>query len=200
MKKLWYALLILLFVACNNDPRKATTIDREKNKMEQNDSVPLFSPAVAAWVNANLKTAHTTLALEERWQDDSLQQEPFQLTQSFAQNYKTVLRWSPDSNYILDIGSYGAVVEKNNDGEVDLQYGEPDTEVALIDTKKSLRTRLFYVGPSAEIKDGMWLNNTELMVLGTFKSDVGVIDTLSWKVDLQSNFFALYNIKAIKGK
>jgi hypothetical protein len=35
------------------------------------------------------------------------------------------------------------------------------------------------------------------MILGTFKSETGKIDTLSWKVDLQEKIFTLYNVSTV---
>jgi hypothetical protein len=193
------SLIIVVSVSCRNvDGEKRTQKKADLKKTE--DSSSIFSSSVIGWINANLKTRNPSLSTEERWQDDSLRQEPFELTKEFTKNYASVLRWSPDSTHILDIGSYGAVLTQDKNGKIYLEYGEPDTEVAMISVKNNQRTRLLYVGPSAEIKDGKWLNNTELMILGTFKSETGKIDTLSWKVDLQEKIFTLYNVSTVSQK
>jgi hypothetical protein len=104
------------------------------------------------------------------------------------------LRWSPDSSCILDLGSYGAKLRKDKTGLS--EEVEPDAEVAIVYPNQHQRTRLLNVGPSAKIIDGKWLDNMELMVLGTFTSEEGITDTLAWKIDPGEKLFTLYNVKA----
>ena len=161
-----------------------------------NDSSSIFSNAFSLWLDSslNLKSKQKTITVEQRWTNDSLKALPFHVTPRFISDYSTVLKWSPDSSSILDIGSYGFVPVKNSKGEINIEGGEPDTEVALIDTEKEKRTRLLYVGPSTTIVDGYWLSKDELVILGTFK-DEAKTDTLMWMVDLQAKLFRLYNIR-----
>ena len=192
MKQIVYLLSVIVLASCSNK-RQEKNVDTTSSLTE--DSASIFSNAVTTWIDSNLHTSSSTLTLEERWQDDSVHKESYQVPEDFVKNYSPLLRWSPDSN-LLDIGSYGSAVVPDKKGQAHLEQGEPDTEVALVDMKHNQRTRLLYVGPSAEILDGFWLNNSELMILSTFKSDGGVTDTLSWKIDLQENIFILYNVKA----
>jgi hypothetical protein len=196
MKKVFYVLMVILAASCKNEEARNFP---NKAAFATPDSASIFSGAVTTWINLNLKTATCTLTMEERWQDDSVRQEPYSLPENFIKLYTPLLRWSPDSSQILDLGSYEAKLKNDKTGLV-IEEAGPDTEVAVLYPHQNQRTRLLNVGPSATIVDGKWLNNTELMVLGTFTSDEGITDTLAWKIDLQEKLFTLYNVKAKPGK
>jgi len=193
MKQVACLLLVIVLASCSNK-RQEKKVDTTSSLSE--DSASIFSNAVTTWIDSNLHTSSSILTHEERWQDDSVHAEPYQVPEGFVKNYSPLLRWSPDSTLILDFGSHGSLIVPNKKGHPHLEKGEPETEIALVDMEHNQRTRLLYVGPSAKILDGLWLDNSELMILGTFKSDGGVTDTLSWKIDLQENLFILYNVKS----
>jgi hypothetical protein len=191
-------LCIIVFSCKDNDKKDAelknndSTIDPLRNE----DSSSIFSNNVSLWLDSSLhlEGKRKKMSVEQRWTDDSVQRKPFKITTSFIDTYKTVLRWSPDSSNILDLGSYGLIAIKDKQGAVTLEGGEADTEVALIDTKNNTRTRLIFAGPAAKIIDGRWLNDKEAIIVGTFQNDVQSSDTLMWKIDLEQRNFSLYNI------
>jgi hypothetical protein len=194
MKKGLQLLIIVVLFSCHN--RSSDKIKEDIEPISDSDTASIFSNTVSSWLNENLKsTLSFKLSLEDRWTDDSLHAKPFTVTKTFLHDYSSVLRWSPDSSYILDIGSYGSVPTKNEKGETYLEGGEPDTEIALINPEKNQRIQYLYVGPSGEIINGKWLNNSEAIILGTFKNNPEQTDTLLWLVDVKQNLFRLYNLK-----
>ncbi len=198
-EKLIYFLLLIVFSSCNNNRKNENQgADSSAHHFTKDDSSSIFSATITDWLNENLKTSATNrkITLEERWNDDSLQTEPFAPEPSFYKNYHSVLHWSADSAYVLDIGSYGMLAVTDNTGNIQLEAGEPDTEIAIIDAKNNKRTRLMYVGPSSTIINGRWLNNTDALVLGTFLNDNRKTDTLLWFINVKDNLFRLYNLKS----
>ena len=189
-------LLFIIVVGCNTGETDHTQTDSlmksEAGKSE--DPSSLYSATTSDWLDSNLQPGNKTLTLEEQWTDDSLHSEPFVLNEEFISNYHTVLKWSPDSTYILDIGSYGSIPVTDENGKTRLEGGEPDTEIALIDRKNNERTRYIFVGPSSTIIDAKWLSNNEVVVLGTFKTDTAHADTLLWFIDRSEKLFRLYNV------
>lgn len=189
-------VLMLIAIACNNRSNKQKGLD--DSNFTREDSSSIFSAEVTNWLNRHLKTdaLKRRIALEERWETDSLQIEQFVPEADFYKNYDSLLYWSSDSSYILDVGSYGTLPVRNEKGIIHLEAREPDTEIALIDVTKNERVRLMYVGPSATIIGGKWLNNTDALVLGTFSDNNHNTDTLLWFINIQNYLFRLYNIKS----
>jgi hypothetical protein len=195
MSKYSISVLIICLACCNN--KRESDIGTSTIAMSSEDSSSIFSNVFSQWIDStlNVKSANQKLAVEERWVDDSLKAEPFAPGSHFYTTYAAFLRWSPDSSNILDIGSYGMVPVKDKSGNIQLEGGEPDTEVALISHPRQERTRLLFVGPSATIIDGRWLSNTEAVIVGTF-SNPGKTDTLMWMIDFQEKLFRLYNFNS----
>ena len=193
MKKLTVAALIIFIAACKNGKDKVETVDSLQmvREITGKDSTLIFNKHHLPWINNNHIITH-----EESWKEDSMPFQPFGGNQEFYNNYKSVLRWSPDSTKVLDIGSYGLVVVRDKDGNVTLEAGEPDTEIALIDRRKNARARLMFVGPSSEVLSASWINKSDAMIAGTFDATGnGKKDTLIWMIRVDDMFFRLYNLK-----
>ncbi|WP_207491904.1 hypothetical protein [Aridibaculum aurantiacum] len=201
MRRTIVIALIALAVSCKNKPAtepKADTATAATN-IYQEDSTLIVSAGINDWMQQTLKAADlpAKMKLEEFWKDDSLMVSPFTPSNEFYSDYAPVLRWSADSNYIIDIGSYGTVVTKNAQGKTQLEAGSPDSELALIEPKKQERTRLMFVGPSSEIINAKWIDSRQALVIGTFdKTGNDNHDTLLWMIDVKDKFFRLYNIKS----
>lgn len=189
---------MLAITSCSNNKRNKNNPVFNNSSITNEDSSSIFSAPVTAWLNNNLKTKPESrkIMLEESWEDDSLQKEEFLPENSFYKNYQSVLHWSVDSNYILDVGSYGLAAVQGKNGKIELQAEEPDTEIALIDVKDKERIRLMSVGPSSTILSGRWLTDREALVLGTFLNEDQRTDTLLWFINVNDNVFRLYNIKS----
>jgi hypothetical protein len=161
------------------------------------DSTLIHSREVTYWINNNFKSSgNKRFTLKDFSSNDSLPVEVFVADSVFLDNYRSVLRWSPDSAYILDVGSYGSVLVRDATGNYGLEAGEPDTEVALLDLQNKTRKRLLMAGPSSTIVDGKWINNDVLLITGTFnKNGSGDRDTLLWLINVKENFLSLYKVE-----
>lgn len=91
----------------------------------------------------------------------------FSPSAGFYRDYAQVLRWAPDSSYLLDLGSYGNVPVKGKDGKVRLEGGEPDTRIVVIDPKKGVQWQVLFGGPGLRILDGKWKDKNHFMLLYT---------------------------------
>lgn len=84
----------------------------------------------------------------------------FEMPKDFAKHYAPLLRWSKDSNYIVDLGSYGRVTNEDKEGNVTLEAGEPDTRVMLINLIKHEQTQILFGGPGLQVMDAKWVNDS----------------------------------------
>lgn len=203
--------LSFLFACNSNNEEQAQEKKQEDDSTQtvqsivSEDSAMIFNNAASGWINRSMQKNSLNwnrFHLEEFWSDDSLVQQSFQPEKNFYKDYTPVLRWSPDSNYILDIGSYGSVKVKNADGTTKIEGGEPDSEVSLIDAKTKTKTRLLFFGPATIVSNGGWLDSTQAAVLAMHdeKGDHHP-DTLLWIINVKDKFFRKYKYKGnVDGK
>ena len=201
---------ILLFIACNNNTdQQASATDSTDATVQEHDTVETFTPVDTSTefittFSSNLQpwldrtTRQTTLRLDnfqygDNWVEDSLIVTAANLTPDFYKTYKSVLVYSPDSSKVLDLGSYGAMVTKDNNGQTRVVQGEPDAEIAVLDRLTRKRRRVFFFGPGTSIEKGFWMNNSTIILAG--KTDVqNVVTPIIWtvKLDANSNFYTRY--------
>lgn len=200
MKRIILGIGITIVIGCNSEVKESEPeiIDslQMANGIALEDSSRVFSTENIEWLEgvfSKTTTQKNKMELEEFWNLDSFDLMDVPIEPDFYKTYQTVLRWSPDSSWILDIGSYGSIPVKDAKGNIRLEGGEPDTEVALILPKSNKRARLMFVGPSSQIIDGKWISDQELMVLGTSYQSADKNDTLLWMINVKDKFFRLYN-------
>lgn len=194
--------IILATNACRSE-QKEQQINRDSIAImpdgEKEDSTLVTTSGIYEWLGETLKkpAISTKITLEETWNEDSLMVSPLSIEPGFYDDYRQVLRWSPDSQYVIDFGSYGMIATRDANGKVTLEAGEPDTELALLEPATRQRTRLMFVGPSSQVIDATWINNNEAIVVGTFdKTGDNNLDTLMWKINVREKLFRLYNVKS----
>jgi len=160
------------------------------------DSMMIFDNKAANWISETIQKNSidwNRFHLEEFWSDDSLMKKSFEPEKEFYKDYAQVLRWSPDSSYVLDLGSYGSVKVKDKSGNTRIESGEPDTEVSMLYPKEKHKTRLLFFGPSTTIVDGRWLDSSQVAVLGLYDENGDhQSDTLMWIINAKENFFRRY--------
>src|SRR5688572_5556716 len=202
---------ILLFIACNNstDQQTTTTDSVDTAVSQEQDTIVTFSPVDTSTefittFSSNLQpwldrtTRQTTLRLDnfqyaDNWVEDSLMVTSAKLTPDFYKTYKSVLVYSPDSSKVLDLGSYGAMVSKDNNGQTRIVQGEPDAEIAVLDRLTRKRRRVFFFGPGTSIEKGFWMNDSTIILAG--KTDVqNEVTPIIWTVKLEpnSNYYTRY--------
>jgi hypothetical protein len=127
------------------------------------------------------------------WYEDSLKQTSFQPEKNFYTKYAPVLRWSPDSNYILDFGSYNSMVITDKNGKTHLENGEADTEVSFIEPKKKSKKQIFFFGPSAYIQNAQWISKEDVAIWGIMDDDGNTKpDTVVWIINAPQQIFRKY--------
>jgi len=196
-------LFLFSITACSNSEQQA----KKENTVEDDslqtvksiiseDSVMIFNNKVENWIGESIqqnKINWNRFHLEEFWSDDSLQEKSFLPGPEFYKDYAQVLRWSPDSTYVLDLGSYGSVKVKDKSGNTRIESGEPDTEVSMIYPKSKKKSRLMFFGPGTVIADGRWLDSSQVAVLGMYdEKENHHPDTLLWIINTKDKFFRKY--------
>jgi len=196
-------MLFIFSIACSNNEQKAkkeNTIEDDSlqsvKSIVSEDSIMVFRNNANSWIGKSIHETDVTwnrFHLQEFWAEDSLQKKSFQADSEFYKDYAQVLRWSPDSTYVLDLGSYGSVKVKDKTGKTRIEGGEPDTEVSLIYPKTKSKARLLFFGPGTVIADGRWLDASQVAVLGTYDEKGNHHpDTLLWIINAKDNFFRKY--------
>jgi len=196
-------LFVFSIVSCSNDKKdqqkENTVVDdsvQTVKSISSEDSVMIFNNKADNWIGASMQKGNIDwnhFHLEEFWSDDSLQEKHFEPEKEFYKDYAQVLRWSPDSSYILDFGSYGSVKVKDNSGNTKIENGEPDTEVSMIYPKQKNKARLLFFGPGTTIIDGRWLDSSQVAVLGLYDGKGNNnADTLMWIINAKDKFFRKY--------
>ncbi len=196
-------LIAALLQSCKNgNDKQAVQINDSLAAVERivsNDSLMIINDSADNWLANELsqnQISWNQFQLKEYYKNDSLEPDLVAPSEEFYKNYKSVIRWSPDSSYLVDFGSYGSVLVKDNEGNVRVEPGEPDSEVSLLQPSENLKWSLFFVGPSASIFNAKWVNKENVLILGSFdETGVGKPDTLFWLVDVKQNFYRMYNLK-----
>lgn len=132
----------------------------------------------------------------DNWVEDSLIISPANLTPDFYKTYKQVLIFSPDSSKVLDLGTYGAVLEKNTSGKSNIIQGEPDSEVSILDRLKRQKRRIFFFGPGTSIEQGFWMDDSTVVLAGKTEEN-NKAKPVIWTVKLEKdgNMYTRYEPK-----
>lgn len=197
-----FLLLSLLATSCNNNQREEESVQEDSvimvEDIAEEDSVLIFENNADEWLDLSLNNNNNIgtwqkFKLQEFWYEDSMQEQPFQFAPGFYKDYAPLLKWSPDSSYVLDIGTYGKVLVKDKKGNTTIQDGEVDTKASLVFTKKGTIAELIFLGAGGSIIDGHWLDTTQFSLLGIFdeRGDQHP-DTLLWVIDVKEKFFRKY--------
>jgi len=201
-------------MACNSGSDQQADADTTATTTPESDTVITYSPVDTSTefitvFSSNLQpwlertTRQSTLRLDnfqyaDNWVEDSLIISPANLTPDFYKTYKAVLVYSPDSSKLLDLGSYGAMVSKDNTGKTHMVQGEPDAEIAVLDRLTRKRRRIFFFGPGTSIEQGFWMNDSTIVLAGkTEDQNANAVKPMIWTVrmDDNSNFYTRYEPK-----
>lgn len=202
LQSLLFLLLCLLATSCNNNQKEEEESVQEDSvimveDIAEEDSVLIFENNADEWLDLSLLNNNAgswrKFKLQEFWYEDSMQEQLFQPAPGFYKDYARLLKWSPDSSYVLDIGTYGKVLVKDKRGNITIQDGEVDSKASLVFIKKGTVAELIFLGAGGNIIDGRWIDSTQFSVLGTFdiKGDQ-TPDTILWVIDAKEKFFRKY--------
>lgn len=199
------AFFIVIYTSCNSKNDKeaneaSVVMDSSQTaaSIASEDSTIIFDNTgdLRNLIFTNVKNNWSRFKLKDYWNGDSLEQKPYEADRNFYNDYDSLLKWSADSSYILDIGTYGMMAVKDKQGKSRLESGEADTEIALLDPKKKLRTRLMFFGPGTSIEAAQWVDSNQVAILGTFDEDAdNKQDTTLWIINAKDKFFKRYELK-----
>lgn len=118
----------------------------------------------------------------------------FQADASFYKDYASVLRWSPDSSYLLDFGSYGNIPVKGKEGRSSLEGGEPDTKIMIAIPGEHKQWLVMFAGPGTSILDAKWKNDHQFMLLYAFQQEHNEADTTLIMGDMKTRSLHWYEL------
>ena len=198
----------MVVLACNTGTDRSAAVDSAQVNLPDS-SVTTFTPVDSSsefldtfssnlqpWLEQTIKTSQVRLRdfrYADNWVDDSLVISKQNLDKEFLKSYESVLVYSPDEKKVLDLGSYGTVIRKNKKGQNQIQPGEPDIEVAVIDLESKRRRRIFFSGPGSLVEKGFWMNDSTVLLAGKSHDQNAEIPML-WLVKLNdtSNYVTRY--------
>jgi hypothetical protein len=194
-----FSLLALLFTGCKSGTDKTVKVDSTTTLPDTSSSfIPIdsstefldtFSSNLQPWLEQSVKKQGVHLhdfRYAENWVEDTLVVTKQNLDHDFLKQYQSVLVYSPDEKKVIDMGSYGAVTAKTTSGQMSVQGGEPDMEIAVIDLDAKKRRRIFFSGPGNLVDKGFWMNDSTVLLAGKSHLQNAEIPML-WLINLKNN-------------
>lgn len=90
----------------------------------------------------------------------------FKPDEHYYDYYGSLLQYNKDSSMFIDAYSSSWIIEPGKDGKLTARAGEVDQEVVVINTKKNIRTRMFFCGPSCLVQKAFWYNDEVIGIMG----------------------------------
>ena len=150
------------------------------------------SPATGKIREAEAAFDFSKFRMVNTWKEDTVMSQPFVVTPSYLKGQANLLKYSPDSSYLLDLDSYAVEVNAPKRKEPVKMRG-PDTEVSLININDKNKIRLLFMGPAGSVEDGSWMDNDNIILLGMEeRSNDGNRVPVIWKYHLPTKTFYLY--------
>lgn len=209
LKQLWAAVPAVCFFflsSCGNEQEIKDGADgivldslQAAASITSEDSAMIVNNGADSWITQSLHSNTVNwnrFHLAAFWYEDSLEQSTYNDDPSFYKDYSPLLKWSPDSSYILDIGSYNAIIIKDKLGNPAIAQGEIDSEIALLDPKTKTRKTLAFFGSASSLISARWIDSTQLAFFTAIneKGDQQA-DTLLWVIDAKDKFFRKYKLQ-----
>lgn len=188
-KAVWIVLAAATLGACNNNA--ATKEDRVDTVTERSEETADELMVLQAFPEMYRQLSR---------QDASFSPDRFQETEGGTmepvpgrffppeelQPYLPYLIYNSDSSQAIDLVTYNYMLDRKN-GETVLEPAGPDTEVAVIDLKKNMRTRIFFSGPGTTIREGKWLGENTVLLGGAENVNSTAIRPILLRINLKEN-------------
>lgn len=97
----------------------------------------------------------------------------------------------PSGNGTMDIYSYKIEAQEN----VDTPFLNPDSEVVWY-KQDGMKERLLFMGPSGMFEDGMWLNESEFLVVGFFQGMNGY-RPMAWLINVDTHILKQFQLDKV---
>jgi hypothetical protein len=160
------------------------------------DYLALFKNKTNIWISKMLDDPGAKWAnfhLVDFWKKTDHPPRPGTLTKNFVTDYAMFLKWSPDSTYMLDIGSYGVTMARDKNGQLYVESGDVDSEIDLYNINEKTSERMLFFGPSTIAIGAHWADSVKVALLGLFnKNDNHHPDTILWIINAKEKFFSKY--------
>lgn len=196
MRKTFPVILIVVLVSCNSsdDKQIAPAPDSSAYVTEIDKVDTVLSPETFQFfTKPEAQVSKDKFRMVNTWKEDSMLISEFNTTKPFVDKYRELLRFSPDSTYFIDLGSYNVEVETDSKGNKTYQDIGPDIEISLVSINDKKRTRLIFLGPGSIIDDAGWIDNETAIIAGRQAQPNGTdFYRVIWKYHLPTNTFYMY--------
>ena len=208
-------LSAILFSCSNNDKEQHAETDeviidssgiKTGTELPENTITLLNNTEVYRTSTAATPFDWNHFKLTKFWTEDTLLSTPFEPAGDYYKNYGSFLVYSPDSNRFIDLDSYNLHIRNSGNGKLVGQAQGPDTEISLVDKKKNVKTRLLFFGPGNSVEDAKWIDNENLLLIGTIEGgEESKLNAAIFKYNIPSRTFQVFEtgdaeiIKHLKG-
>lgn len=176
---IFFCVVVVVGCKCNGHQERGNvdSLADSSNKVEVTDSFSMDAlkqkDSVSIFKNDTMSNALQQLSVQKKsWSNahliniDTIQSvgtpEKVQIDNSFLKKYASLLKASPDGQYILDIGSDN-MVEDTKTGQ--MFEGDPETNVAILNKQTGEKLTLIQLGGSGRLLNMHWLDNEQAAIL-----------------------------------
>jgi hypothetical protein len=210
--------LIMFTLSCQDTPDKeaeeADLTEADSVGMERVDTV-LSNETISFFNQSGLSDFAKSKSpqfdwskfrMTDSWQEDSLLITDFRPAPKYFDNYKTLLKYSPDSSRFLDLDSYNIALDKDKNGKLSGNESGPDTEISMVNVKDQKRIRLLFTGPGSSVEDGSWIDNDNVVLMGFQETTAGSTPAINsgstttnkvpviWRYNLPTSTYYIYEL------
>lgn len=205
---IWVILLMFVAGSCKNNKPKVGVKDKLSpaqrhiadslqlaNNIDSADYRLLFKNKTNAWLSKILVSNHST------WGDfrlleyytDTHQVYADTPVNKFLTGYAMFLKWSPDSAYILDYGSFGITMSRNKTGKLYVESGDVDLQVSVLNYKEKTSKRLLIFAPGSYPLYARWMDSSQVALVSLIgTTEHRHPDTLLWMFNAKNNLLRKY--------
>jgi hypothetical protein len=194
----------ILFPACSHNDRKQADNRTAKEEPVEEEGTEIqrwfLNPSLNGWsTRMHNKDSSFDITRFSPAGTDYLQLAPSgsSFDEESWKTYKPYFIFSPDHSSAIDLYSYGTIPEKQPDGSVKLEGGDPDSEVSLVDIKTRHKRRLLFGGPGTVFQQAAWVDDSTVIITGTSDANENnQTQPVLWKINLRDSTLISYNYDA----
>jgi hypothetical protein len=178
-KNTFLPCFLLLFI-CNCTPpsspiktiNDSTVVEKKGTTISACDSLLpidlIATSSLKRWIsfyekiNPNFRLSH--FKFQNCSKENVLLTQEEEPTNEYLSLYRTLFVYAPDSSSFIDMDSYNFLLERDKKGNLIGEGGDPDTEVALVNSTTHTRKRVLFFGPTTYVEDAVWLNKNEVII------------------------------------
>ncbi|WP_276479584.1 hypothetical protein [Paraflavitalea pollutisoli] len=198
-------IALLFIIACKDEPKQEPEAPEDSTDslvVESVDTV-LSADAIQTFSTSGIADYARKKSPSFDWarfrmvstyEEDSLLASAFTPEKDFYKNYGPFLKYSPDSSHFIDLDSYNIDITRDAQGRLTGAEIGPDTEIGLVDLTGKTRSRLLFMGPGGNVEDGLWLDNSTVVLMGTQENQQGERVPTIWRYHIPTKTFFVYEL------